>query len=263
MSLDDDLFEDNEVNLDSNSSDFNVDTDATNFDDFSTFSPEYRTLIENLKKTFENIDSFSFSIYPITYLHILDHLQSLYPYLNRVDSAFPIALQKAFLDQEHSYDQHLAHEEAKRMIVAAGFVNQCCGHLIAQLKDDPTSSHIDSFTHYCYERLVSEYTLSTDYLNHCIDLYKDFCDKNDFFIHSSVCEEQVFSHLSVIERNVYGTFVNAYSIENVGDFPDASDRVAEMANSNTQYLNHFILRINSLIDNIKNDNAFELQEYFN
>lgn len=260
MSIDDDLFEDNNVLIDSDQINDNTSNEEN---DLRSLSPEYQALIQELKGAFENVDAFSFNIYPSTYLSILEQIQSLYRDMASTNAVNLIAPQFFVSSQtDHTYEQVLALKELERMIVLTGYLNEIVGHCTAILKDEPQVSHPGSYIAYCNDNFLREYKLCTMYLSKIIDQYVEYCNEHSFEIDQNLVDYQIKTFVSTIERQAYGQFVHGFELERVGVFENVVDTRDESSSNHARSICSFVTTIQTVVDHIQSDNALGIQEYF-
>lgn len=260
MTYDDDLFDDNEVSV----GDYSVDQSLENEEEIFTHSPEFKELIEVIRKQLSNVDNFSFILYSKIYQSILDHINWRYRLLSDSTAVHFIVVRDIYnkVNNDKSYDQIQKFKELERSIIVSGYFTEIIAHCIAQLKDNPAVSLHDSFVKYTYEQMLREHAMSTFYLGNVIDKYISYCNANNLIIDTLLIESQIPSQISSLERQVYGQFIHSAEIEYVGVFPDAVDLKDEYNSTSSKFLVEFIFDVQRIIEKIKNGDTSDITKDF-
>lgn len=246
----DDLFEDNDVVLDSNEPLF--DTESDKKEAGFSIDAELREWARDLAERLNNTENFSFSLYSTTYLSLMGVSKVLLPALYDTSATSIIAPYKASLSEDSIYTvQYLL--ELQRKIVIIGMGDTFAHQLLTKLDENLDGEPEDSFLTYCRQNLQKEVKNNAFYLDELLGCYSAFCNANNIAIDSNLIEHQMKTNVDSIERTLYGDMFLGNSVAGIGVIEDFVERRDDFMNTIMESAFVFVNKIQSAIDTVKSE----------
>ena len=254
---DDDLFEDNDVVV---IEETNVNDVDKKTDDFSDLGIEHEAWFKEIRKTLEDTDAFSFSIYAGLNNQIISLLTNLNKEMKESIHSSMVATESMIRNEMTDYDTCLGLKELERAIMASGYYMRHLESMVSALSDDPRSKEPNTLIEYLFLNLGHEYNTITLYVSTLIDQYISYCEKINVTPDSVLVEHQVKNFLTILERQLYGLTIFSPTIEGIGEVKGFEDFRNQKIEVITRTIISMIEKINETIEAIRSGDTSVLSE---